>query len=60
MTQLGMILVSKQAGFLTLVVLHTAFPTFFACFIIFGSGNAIGLDSSIQREHQKQLNSSSL
>ena len=36
LTQLGMVLVSKQAGFLTLVVLRTAFPTFFACFIIFG------------------------
>ena len=36
MTQMGMVLVSKQAGFLTLVVFRTALPTFSACFIIFG------------------------
>ena len=36
MTQLGMVLVSKKAGFLTLVVFRTALPTFAACFIIFG------------------------
>ena len=36
MTQLGLVLVSKKAGYLTLVVFRTALPTFAACFIIFG------------------------